>query len=97
MSKNASGVLPIDPKHRSAIEAFGATLIALAPMGAVVQGLELAVTTPPPLQVVQALEQTMAHRGFIVFKSEHTHAEEQNLQASMDKQDLQNHLIMEFN
>ncbi len=82
MSKNPSGVSPIDLKHRSAIEAFGATLTALEPMGAVIQGLELAVTTPPPFQVVQALEQTMAHRGFIVFKSEHTLAVEHFLQAS---------------
>jgi len=82
VSKNAPGVLPIDPNHRSTVEAFGATLIQLEPLGAVVQGLELAATTPPPLPVVQALEQTMADRGFIVFKSEHPLAVEHFLQAS---------------
>ena len=82
MSKNAPRVLPIDPNHRSTVEAFGATLIPLEPLGAVVQGLELAVTTAPPLPVVQALEQTMTDRGFIVFRSERPLSPEHFLQAS---------------
>ena len=82
MSKKTPSVSPIDPVHRSTVEAFGATLISLEPIGAVVRGLDLGAVTPPPAPVIQALEYIMAHRGFIVFKSEYPLAAENFLQAS---------------
>ena len=72
----------LDPTHRSTLEAFGATLIPLEPIGAIIQGLDLAVATPPPIPVIEALEQAMAHRGFIVFKNERPLTVEHFLQAS---------------
>ena len=82
LSKTKPKVYPIDPVHRSTIEAFGAELSTLEPIGAVVRGLELAKGVPPPDHVLFALEQIMANLGFIVFKSQRPLAEEHFLQAS---------------
>ena len=60
----------IDAERSAAVAEFGASLTELEPIGAAVHGLDLASHTPPPVKVVQALEHTMAERGFVVFKRE---------------------------
>ena len=60
-------VPPIDPHRIATIEAYGARLRELQPLGAAVKGLDLEAPTPPA-EVVEALEQSMAERGFIVFE-----------------------------
>ena len=81
MKEELSKVPPIDPAHLSCIEAYGATIKPLVPIGAIVQGVDLAAP-PPPNPVIAALEQTMAERGFVVFKGEQALSPEQFLQAS---------------
>lgn len=60
-------VPPIDPHRIATIEAYGARLRELQPLGAAVSGLDLEAPTPPA-EVIEALEQSMAERGFIVFE-----------------------------
>lgn len=60
-------VPPIDPHRLAIIQAYGAKLRELQPLGATVSDLDLEATAPPA-KVVEALEQTMAERGFIVFE-----------------------------
>ena len=60
----------IDAERSAAVAEFGASLTQLEPIGAAVHGLDLASHSPPPAKVVQALEHTMAERGFVVFKRE---------------------------
>ena len=78
----AKSVPAIDPESRDTLAAFGASLTQLEPIGAAVRGLNLASSTPPPAKVVQALEHTMAERGFVVFKNESPLAAKDFLQAS---------------
>ena len=81
MNKNAS-ILAIDESHISTVEAFGAKLFPLRPIGAVVQGINLGSAQPPPVKVIHALEQIMAQYGFLVFKGMQALTEDQFLQAS---------------
>ena len=67
---------------RDTLAEFGASLTQLEPIGASVRGLNLSSPTPPPANVVQALERTMAERGFVVFKNESPLAPKDFLQAS---------------
>lgn len=62
-------VPPIDSDTQATLDAYGAEIIALDPIGAAVKGIDLAAEKPPE-GVVQALESLMAERGFLVFKSE---------------------------
>ena len=78
----AKEVPAIDPESKDTLAAFGASLTQLEPIGAAVRGLNLAAPTPPPAKVVQALEYTMAERGFVVFKNESPLAAKDFLQAS---------------
>ena len=71
MKNQKPKVLDLDPIHRSTVEAFGANLTPLEPMGALVQGLDLAAKMPPPTPIIETLEHIMANRGFVVFRSEH--------------------------
>lgn len=70
MSNPASKLSPIDPTRAAVIESFGATITPLDPIGAQVEGLDLTSGVTPPPEVISALELEMAHRGFIVFRSE---------------------------
>jgi len=73
---------PLNPKHVATITDFGASITALEPLGARVQGIDLSSRTPPPPQVIDALEHEMAQRGFIVFKSDHPLEPDDFLRAS---------------
>lgn len=64
----SAGVPPLDPARVALIESFGGSIEALDPVGAVVYGIDLSAETPPPAEVIEALELEMAHRGFIVFR-----------------------------
>lgn len=77
-----STIPPLNPSRVKCIEAFGGRIEALDPIGAVVYGIDLAAETPPPAEVLEALELEMAHRGFIAFKSEHLIEPEAFLRAS---------------
>ena len=66
MNKNAS-ILAIDESHISTVEAFGAKLFPLRPIGAVVQGINLGSAQPPPVKVIHALEQIMAQYGSVSY------------------------------
>ena len=65
-----SSLPPLDPSRVATIEAFGAEIHPLDPIGAQVRGIDLSSMEAPPAAVIQALEQEMASRGFIVFKNE---------------------------
>ncbi|WP_376692479.1 TauD/TfdA dioxygenase family protein [Wenzhouxiangella sp. EGI_FJ10409] len=60
----------LDPVRVGIVEQFGGEILPLDPVGAEVRGLDLSSKTPPPPEVLDALEQEMAQRGFLVFKSE---------------------------
>ena len=62
-------VSSIKPEHQAVIESFGADLSELDPIGASVRGVDLAAEKPSK-EVITALEQAMAQRGFLVFKSD---------------------------
>ena len=81
MSTNRSTIAPLDPSHVAMIEKFGAKIIPLEPLGAVVRGIDLS-SIEPPKEVVEALEHEMAHRGFIVFKNDKQLESEDFLRAS---------------
>lgn len=70
MKTTVSALPPLDPDSVALIERHGASITALEPLGAEVRGIDLTTGAPPPAEVVEALEQEMAHRGFLVFKSE---------------------------
>ena len=72
----------IDPKRSATLAEFGATLTPLEPIGAAVRGLDLASPVLLPRPVVQALEYTMAERGFVVFKNSSPLSATDFLQAS---------------
>ena len=69
MPTEAQKVPPLDQKNVSIVSDFGATLRPLMPVGAAVWSLDLSSAMPPPQPVINALEHTMATRGFIVFKN----------------------------
>lgn len=63
-----SSVPPLDPTRIATIEAHGAEIKPLEPLGVQVRGIDLTSDTPPA-HVLQALEEEMANRGFLVFKN----------------------------
>ncbi|APE30373.1 taurine dioxygenase [Halomonas aestuarii] len=70
MTTRQSTLSPLDPQRVATIEAFGGTITPLDPVGAQVQGIDLSAEEAPPAEVLEALEQEMAHRGFLVFKND---------------------------
>ena len=70
MSTPQSKLPALDPSRVAVIEKFGGKITPLDPIGAKVEGIDLAARNPPPDDVVAALEREMAERGFLVFKSE---------------------------
>ena len=72
----------LDPSRVAVIERFGGKIEELDPIGAVVSGIDLSADTPPPAEVTEALELEMAHRGFVVFRSESQPTPEEFLRAS---------------
>ena len=70
MNPHSSKLAPIDAADVTLIERSGAEIAPLDPIGARVRGIDLSSATPPPAEVVEALERVMADRGFIVFESD---------------------------
>lgn len=70
MTTQLSKLPTLDPARVATIEEFGGEISPLDPIGAEVRGIDLASRDAPPPGLVKALEQEMAERGFIVFKSE---------------------------
>ncbi len=75
-------ISPLDPARVDSIELAGGKIIPLEPIGAEVHGIDLSSKIPPPTEAVEALEQEMARRGLIVFKSETALAPDDFLRAS---------------
>lgn len=50
------------------LAARGASMEPLNPIGAAIHGIDLAAPTPPPREVLEAIESVMAACGFVVFK-----------------------------
>lgn len=61
----------LDPKRVDLIATVGGKIEPLDPIGAAVYGIDL-TKAPPPKPVLQALEEEMANRGFLVFKEQNT-------------------------
>ncbi len=75
-------VPPLDSSRIAVIEAAGGRIEPLDPIGAAVDGIDLSAETPPPPDVVDALEQEMASRGFLVFRSDRPLSPDDFLRAS---------------
>jgi len=58
-----------DLSRNPVLEDFGAELRPLDPIGAEVRGVDLSQAAPPAA-LIDALEQEMAHRGFLAFKND---------------------------
>ncbi|MCW4152780.1 TauD/TfdA family dioxygenase [Halomonas sp. 18H] len=82
MTTNPSTLPSLDPARVATIEQFGATITPLDPLGAEVRGIDLSAPQAPPPEVLEALEQEMAQRGFLVFKNEAPLEAEDFLRAS---------------
>lgn len=65
----STGIPTLDPSRVRLIEAFGGQIEPLDPIGAAVYGIDLATESPPPAEVLEALQLEMANRGFLVFRS----------------------------
>ena len=70
MTTNPSTIAPLDPTRIAIIERFGGSITPLDPLGAEVRGIDLSAQDAPPHEVIEALEQEMAKRGFLVFKND---------------------------
>ncbi|MGB8711700.1 MAG: TauD/TfdA family dioxygenase [Onishia taeanensis] len=70
MTTNPSTIAPLDPTRVAIIEQFGGSITPLDPLGAEVRGIDLSAQDAPPQEVIEALEQEMANRGFLVFKND---------------------------
>lgn len=65
----ASKIAPLDSSRVRTIEKTGGKILPLDPIGAEVYGINLAARSEPSPAVILALEEEMANRGFLVFKS----------------------------
>ncbi|MCH8552636.1 MAG: TauD/TfdA family dioxygenase [Natronospirillum sp.] len=70
MENRSSTVPALYPERIALVEKHGARLTPLAPIGAQVEGNDLTSKQAPPPEVLQALEQEMANRGFLVFRND---------------------------
>jgi taurine dioxygenase len=75
-------VAPLDPTRVDIIERFGARITPLDPIGAEISGMNLSAGQAPSDEVLDALEQEMAGRGFLVFKNEEQLSVDDFLRAS---------------
>ena len=82
MSTHVSGLPDLDPSRTATIETFGGEISPLHPIGAQVTGIDLSSSDAPPREVLDALEQEMARRGFLVFKNDAALDAEDFLRAS---------------
>ena len=70
MQTNPSKLSPLDPSRVAIVEKHGGQITPLDPIGAQVRGIDLTSGESPSPEVIQALEEEMANRGFLVFKNE---------------------------
>jgi taurine dioxygenase len=82
MGTNPSKLPPLDPARVATVAEHGGEITPLDPIGARVRGIDLSAESEPPAEVVDALEQEMAHRGFIVFANERPLSVDDFLRAS---------------
>jgi len=82
LNKIKSSPPPIDTDHIALIQAFGAQITPIEPLGAAVKGIELSTVQALPSDVRRALEFEIASRGFLVFKNEHALTPDDFLRAS---------------
>lgn len=75
-------ISPLNSSNVAAIEQSGAQIKPLAPLGAEVYGINLKSSHPLQPNIIAALEQEMANRGFIVFKNEEQLTVDEFLNAS---------------
>lgn len=61
---------PVDARSVETLARFDVVIHPLDPIGAAVHGVDLESEAPPPPELVEVLENEMANRGFLVFKSE---------------------------
>ena len=80
--KEAPNVPLLNPACIDRIARSGGQIVPLDPIGAEVHGIDLSAESPPPPEVVEALEHEMAQRGFLVFKNEQQISPEDFLRAS---------------
>ncbi len=80
--RNTARIPPLNADNVATIENAGGKILPLEPIGAEVRGIDLSSEVPPAPEVVEALEREMAHRGFIVFKSDQTLTPDEFLRAS---------------
>ena len=73
---------PLDAERVELIEKAGGTILPLEPIGAEVYGIDLTRERPKEI-VVQALEEEMANRGFIVFKKQKNLSVDDLIEASL--------------
>jgi taurine dioxygenase len=69
-SAHPGGIPPLDETRTRTIKRTGAEISPLDPIGIEVRGIDLAAESPPPADVLDALQREMASRGFIVFKND---------------------------
>ena len=81
MSASNCVVAPIENLHRNLLRSVGATLRELSPIGALIEGFDLAGEVPSE-EILQALESVMANRGFLVFRADQALSPENFLRAS---------------
>ena len=82
MVSRVSKLPEIDSARAAIVKSFGGEIIPLEPIGAQVSGIDLTSHKAPPPEVVVALEQEMALRGFLVFRNEKQLEPEDFLRAS---------------
>ncbi|WP_088329174.1 TauD/TfdA family dioxygenase [Lacimicrobium sp. SS2-24] len=78
----APEIAPLKASTVKLVADYGGCIRPLKPMGAEVLGIDLTMPSPPPTEVVTALEQEMAERGFLVFRKQDGLQPQQFLAAS---------------
>lgn len=70
------------PARVALLAGFGIRIAELEPLGAQVTGLDLRAPTPPAEEVLDALQQEMASRGFLAFAGQGVMTAEEQIRAS---------------
>ncbi|MEE4241922.1 MAG: hypothetical protein V2I36_10670, partial [Desulfopila sp.] len=69
METNLSKISSLNPSNVATIEKNGSQISPLDPIGARIQGVDLTASHAPSPEVIGALEDEMANRGFLAFKN----------------------------
>lgn len=78
----AEGIPSLRPSRVALLASFGISILAIEPLGARVLGLDLRLPNPPCPQVLDALQQEMASRGFLVFVNQGVMTAAEQIRAS---------------